>query len=303
MNLSVMKHISNPAVRNVANKTLGRGSAIVRRHSPEILTGVGIVGVVTSAVFASKATLKLEPVVDGITEHKNLAKQRLTDEEFSVVEYQKEVAHIYTRGTIDIVRLYGPAVTIGASSIACLLGAHGIMRQRNVALAAAYTTMEKGFSEYRKRVVEEFGEEKDRDFRMGVREEVVTDSETGKAKTVIKADPNSHSVYARFFDEQSSSWVKTPEYNLSFLRCQQNFANDLLQSRGHIFLNEVYDMIGVPRTQAGSVVGWVISKEGDNYVDFGMYDFASDKAREFINGHERSILLDFNVNGVIYDQI
>ena len=87
-----------------------------------------------------------------------------------------------------------------------------------------------------------------------------------------------------------------------FLNGQQNFANDLLQARGHVFLNEVYDMLGIPRSQAGAVVGWV-KEFGDGYVDFGIFDGKTSQARSFVNGEERNILLDFNVAGVIYDLI
>jgi hypothetical protein len=183
------------------------------------------------------------------------------------------------------------------------------MRKRNLAVIAAYKAVEQGFSDYRKRVISELGEEKDREFRYGIKKEKITVTETdekGKEKKTEKIietiDPNNHSPYAVFFDESSIHWTKTAEYNKLFLQTQQNFANDLLHSRKHIFLNEVYDMLGLPRTQAGAVVGWV-KGHGDDYVDFGIFDRESEKARDFVNGYERSILLDFNVAGVIYDLI
>ena len=91
-----------------------------------------------------------------------------------------------------------------------------------------------------------------------------------------------------------------------FLRAQQQYANDKLIAQGHLFLNEVYDMLGLPRTKAGAIVGWVYDDNnavGDNFVDFGIYDVHRETARDFVNGYERSILLDFNVDGVIYDLI
>jgi hypothetical protein len=64
-------------------------------------------------------------------------------------------------------------------------------------------------------------------------------------------------------------------------------------------------MLGIDRSKAGSVVGWVITKEGtgDNFIDFGVFDGDNPRARDFVNGREGSILLDFNVDGVIYDKI
>ena len=115
-----------------------------------------------------------------------------------------------------------------------------------------------------------------------------------------------YSDYAKFFDEGCREWDKDPEYNLTFLKCQENYANDLLKSKGHLFLNEVYDMLGIPRTKAGQIVGWIYDEEnpiGDNYVDFGIYDVYKEANRNFVNGYERNILLDFNVDGDILSKI
>lgn len=297
--------VSLELLKNSGIKVAGRGMLLVKKHSPEILTTVGIVGVVASAVMASKATLKLEPVVEKIKNGKDEAKSFLEDEmfpEYDKERHNKEVARVYVKGAVELSKLYGPSITLGLSSIACIIGAHGIMRKRNVALAAAYKAVETSFSEYRKRVIAELGEEKEEDVYIG-RQQVEIVDENGKKKKVTKVDPNGISAYARFFDEYSDNWSKTPEYNLLFLKAQQNYANDLLHARGHVFLNEVYDMIGIPRSQAGQVVGWVISKDGDNFIDFGVYDFDNTGSHAFVNGHERSILLDFNVDGVIYDLI
>jgi len=130
----------------------------------------------------------------------------------------------------------------------------------------------------------------------------------GNEKTVKKvvkvADVDGISDYARFYDDGCEGWTKDPELNLSFLRAQQQYANDKLVANGHLFLNEVYDMLGIPRTKAGQVVGWVYdlsNTEADNYVDFGLYDATKEKTRDFVNGYERTILLDFNVDGPILD--
>lgn len=297
--------VSLDLIKSAGVKTLGRSALLLKKHSPEILTAVGIAGVVTASVMASRATLKLEPVVDKIHNGKDYSKSMLEDEhfpEYTKEVHTKEIAKVYVHGAIDLGKLYGPSVTLGVSSIACIIAAHGIMRRRNVALVAAYKAVETSFAEYRKRVIAEVGEEKEQDIRIG-RQEVIEIDENGKKKKMTRVDPNSISAYARFFDEYSENWSKTPEYNLLFLKAQQNYANDLLKARGHIFLNEVYDMIGIPRTQAGQVVGWVISKNGDNFIDFGVYDFNNEGSHLFVNGHEQSILLDFNVDGVIYDLI
>jgi hypothetical protein len=209
---------------------------------------------------------------------------------------------VYTEGAFRIGKLYAPAVAVGAISIAALSGSHVILTRRNAALTAAYAAVSKAYVEYRARVEEQLGEDKERMIYHAaeVRELVDPDNPDGKKIKEVVADPTRFSPYARFFDEASPDWQKDAELNRYYIQCQQNYANHLLQARGHVFLNEVYDMLGIERSKAGQVVGWLIGGDGDNYIDFGMFEARNS---EFINGNERCILLDFNVDGVIYDQI
>lgn len=305
-----------------ASNAINKFGFKVKKHSPEILAAVGVVGTVTSAVMACKATTKVSDILEETKQqvdsvHMVLADEAIPEEKYSEEDSKKDLAIIYAQSGVKFVKLYAPAVALGAISIGCLLGSNHILRKRNVALAAAYTAVDKGFKEYRGRVVERFGQGIDRELKYGIKAkkitETVVDEETGKEKKIKKIvdvvdDENitGYSDYARFFDELNPNYEKDAEFNLMFLRAQQQYANDLLISRGHLFLNEVYDMIGVPRTKAGQVVGWVYNPEnpvGDNYVDFGMYDIHRPGAREFVNGYEKAILLDFNVDGNIWDLI
>lgn len=278
----------------------------IRKHSPEILTGVGIVGVVASTVMACKATLKVEDIIDTLDQRKqDLKKVNEAAENNPEVEqaHRATNAAIHIKAGLDLAKLYGPAVTVGLASIACIMSAHGIMRKRNAALAVAYNTVEKTFAEYRRRVEEEIGVDAERDIRFGVRETQVED-EDGEVKTKYTHNVDGHSQYARIFDELNPQWQKDPSYNLMFLRSQQNWANDRLRARGHLFLNEVYEMLGFEHTRAGAVTGWIWKDGiGDDYVDFGMFDLSDDRKREFIEGHEPAIVLDFNVQGTIWDRI
>ena len=291
---------------------VGRSGLVLKKYSPEILMGVGVVGAVTSTVLACKATLKLDAIVDEtkVTLDKiNTAKPKLSEDKYSDSDYKKDLAVTYAQSAVQIVKLYAPALTVGVVSISCLLGAHGIMKKRNVAVVAAYNAMAKSFKDYRKRVTDEYGVDVDRKFRTGVvKTETVKELDAnGDEIEVINEylDPNGHSVYARFFDESCSQWDKHPDYNATFVKCQQNWANDLLNSRKHLFLNEVYDNLGMPRTKAGQSVGWVKDGKngGDSFVDFGLFDGEKQVVRQFVNGDERSILIDFNVDGIILDLI
>ena len=288
---------------------------MVQKHSPEILAGVGVVGVVASGVMACKATLKLNDILDECKETRDKIKEVEENPEFedrySSEDAKKDLTVNYMQTSMKIAKLYAPAVLLGSASLGCLLASNDILRKRNAALSAAYMTVDKGFKEYRQRVAERFGEEVEKEIRYNIKaQEIETTvvnedgSEAVVKETVNVMDPNLYSDYAKFFDEASPYWQNDPEYNLMFLKAQQQYANDLLKSRGRLFLNEVYEMLGIDKTKAGQIVGWVYNKEnpsGDNFVDFGIYDMSKERVRAFVNGYEPNILLDFNVDGNIWD--
>lgn len=303
MHAAVLKFVPTKA-----SLTAGRLALQMSKQSPHILFGVGIVGFGTTVYLASKAALSLDDRIDEL--HNTISdvrEMREVDPEYDNNDYRRDLAYVHAHNAITIAKIYAPTMIVGVVSIACLTKSHKILTNRNAALMAAYSAIEKSYSMYRQRVADEYGEGKEREFRHPAEEyKVITVDENGKSIESIKTRANKDfnpSAYARFFDELCSEWQRQPEYNYTFLRAQQNYANDLLRSRGHIFLNEVYDMLGIPRSQAGTVVGWIISSEGDNYVDFGIYHGDKPGARDFVNGREGSILLDFNVDGVIMDKI
>lgn len=307
-----------------ATRTLNRVGFKFKKHSPEILVVAGVIGTVTSAVMACKATTKVNDILEDTktklepireADEKLESGKELTcadGSHYTKDDVKKDLVIVYTQTAVKFVKLYGPSVILGALSLGCIVGSHNILRKHNVALAAAYTAVDKGFREYRGRVIERFGKELDQELRYNIRakefDEKVVDEKTGKEriekKTVSVADPNTYSDYARFFDDGCNGWTKDPEDNLYFLKAQQNYANELLKSKGHLFLNEVYDMLGIQRTKAGQVVGWIYDEKhpiGDNFVDFGIYNMDIERSRDFVNGYERTILLDFNVDGNILD--
>jgi Family of unknown function (DUF6353) len=282
---------------------IARNALLTQKASPGLLFGAGIVGSVSSTVLACRATLKADTVVKESKKRLELVKS-LEDEEYSEKDRRKDVSLVYFQTGVKVTRLYGPAILVGGASIVALTRSHNILTQRNAALTAAYVALDKGFREYRARVVQKYGEEEDRHFRYGTREITVEDPETGKKTKTVRVNPGDPSIYARWFDNGSTEWSKEPEYNLAFLKSTQNYCNDLLHARGHVFLNEVYDMLGLERSKAGAVVGWLLTKGGstDNFVNFGIFD-DRDRARDFVNGFEGAILLDFNVDGLIYDKL
>ena len=301
-------------------RVLNRTGLKLKKHSPEILLVTGVAGVVASSIMACKATLKVQDVLDEAkgkldTIHEVVANPERADK-YTVEDSKKDMAIVYTQTGVKLIKLYGPSVVLGIASLSCIIGSNRILNKRNVALAAAYATVDKGFKEYRERVIERFGKELDKELKYNIKaeevEEVTVDekgNETVTKKTIQVADlddPNKYSPYSIVFDDGNPGWDKDPELTKFYLIQQQNWANDLLKSRGHLFLNEVYDMLGAPRTKAGAQVGWIYDEGNDNYdnfVDFGIFNTNSRKARDFINGYEKVIILDFNVDGVILDLI
>jgi hypothetical protein len=287
----------------------------LKKHSPEIFIVAGVIGTVVSAVMACKATTKVKEILDKTksdldTIH-DCAENGSMTEKYSEEDAKKDTAIVYLQTGVKLAKLYGPAVAIGAVSISATVASHVILKSRNVSLAAAYLAIDKTLKEYRERVAERFGKEIEHELRYNIKakkiEETILD-ENGKEKKV-KKDINvvgidGYSDYARFFDASSREWEKNPESNLFFLRTQERFANERLKAVGHLYLNEVYDILDIPRSKAGQIVGWVYDPKnptGDNRVDFGIYELHRDANRDFVNGYEPVILLDFNVDGNILD--
>lgn len=296
------------SVNGVASKTVMK----LKKHSPEILVMAGIAGTVVSAVLACKATTKVAEILDETkgtldTIHEGMETGAINGQEYTTEDGKKDTVVVYAQTGMKLAKLYAPAIILGTLSITSILASNNILRKRNVALGAVYAAIDKSFKEYRGRVIERFGEQVDTELKYGIKakkfEEIEVDPETGKEKkvkkTVMVADPNLQSDYAVYFDSKSRNYETNPDYNRMFLKAQQAFANDKLQTRGHLFLNEVLDDLDLPRTPAGQIVGW--TKDGpDGYVNFRIVEVE----RETEDGrHEPALLLDFNVEGNIWEKM
>ena len=296
---------------------LGVVTFTLKKYSPEILLGVGITGVVGSTIMACSATFKADRILD---EHA-AAKERLDDcallRETSEVEYtiqeEKSDRRILTiKTTGRFIRLYAPSATMMILSIGCILGAHHIMRKRNIALMAAYKLLEEAFTKYRKRVVSELGEAADTRFYYG-------EEANGETRTITDSDGVEHeqdgvtlhlSGFSRSFGperpdqigswEGSTQWSKVHDYNIDFLNSKMDHFNGHLLVKGFVTVNDVFSELGFPTTEAGMICGWKYkSDRGDGYISFrprgidGGWQYG-------IDGDE--ILVDFNIDGVIFDQ-
>jgi hypothetical protein len=291
----------------------GRQLLHLQKTSPQLMFVGGIAAGGASIVLACRSTLKLSDTLDKYEELKEKSqilfegKAEVDGELYDEKKYAKDLTVIKVKTILDVTKLYAPSAGLAVIAAALLTGSHVTLNKRNASLTAAYASVDQAFTQYRDRVKEQLGAEVDRDMRYGTRidQETVEDKD-GKKKVVkhTRVSEEQPSMYARFFDKLCDGWVANPEYNMIFLKAQQNYANDMLRARGHVFLNEVYDALGMERSGAGAVVGWIHGKGGDDYIDFGIFDDEkNDRVRDFVNGREAAILLDFNVDGSIYDKI
>lgn len=285
----------------------------IKKHSPEILVVTGIGTGVIAAIIACKQTIKANDVVaearkslQNIEDVKELAANN--EVEYTDENEQEDRKTIGMQVAVGMVKTYALPVGLGVLSITCILAGNHILKKRNVALAAAYSALSTDFMNYRKRVVNKYGKDVDFMLKNGLEKQIVAnqviDPETGEVKEtkeeVLTYEGDKLSQYARVFDEVGSTqWTPSADHNRAFLLMEQNYFNERIRTRGYIFLNEVYERLGFRPTKAGSVVGWVYQNADYEGIDFGIFTAHTQKAAEFLEGTEPSIILDFNVQGDI----
>ena len=306
------------AAAGAATRLVSRAGLQIAKHAPEILTGLGIAGGIATVVLASKATLKLkentkfgEQLRDDFKEKRG----NTTLEEYSQAQYAGEMIGAYVRIAQGVIKTYAVPALIGAASVSCALGSIGIMRQRNAALTAAYNVLDAAHRSYRDRVAKEVGEEREQEIAFAVENpEELTEADKAKlekddldklAKRIReKNDANKPSPYSAFVSLKNVHWSPDVDDMLFNLKVVQNNLNDKLRIQGHLFLNEAYDMLGVTRTKAGQVVGWLYDTEdGDQFVDFGLERVERQVSSAFGNTIADGFWVELNVDGVIYDKI
>ena len=272
----------------------------IAKYSPQLCVAGGIIFGVAAIYMTVTATLEAPKVLEKAANDKEMIEETKTEHSDSYTDdnYKRDLMVVRKNTAVGLLKLYWKPATCFILSTALYLNAVHIINARYVSTLAALKLTQEALEKTR-------AELRERDAIIGEAvNDIPPDNETKAVAVVPEAkNPNDYSVYAKWFDCGNPQWSNTPEYNLLFLKSRQNYWNDVLQAKGHVFLNEVYKDIGIPETQAGQVVGWILGGEGDNFVDFGIYDILSGKNRDFVNGIEPSILLDFNVNGVIYDMI
>ena len=302
----------------------------VDQNKPEIMLVAGLIGVIGATVLACRATIKAKDIVEECNEKVDELYGRvngiiedetgIVDEVELPVEQKKEVRKVYLKTGLKLAKVYAPAVAVETAAFALIFKSNSVQRDRLTGLTAAYMAVDQAYKKYRQAVIDELGEEKDLEFQGFKKEKIVetyTD-EDGNEKTEETElySKTELGAYEAIFDESCPDWKKAPDHNYHFLLLQQAQANEKLRIQGHLFLNEVYDMIGIPRTKEGAVCGWLwrdpdsTNLKLNGFVDFGINDFKNEKypgeagrKYAFATGEERNILLRFNCDGVIYPYI
>lgn len=310
MNIGTMLTTATTGLR----KTAIRGGLVVRKKSPEILFGLGVLSFGGAMVASYKAALTADEIMK---HHKRKMKdirdaQKVAKEHPDQYEYDNDLVKrdktIQTFKTIvDLGKAYAPVIALGGLSLASFLASRNILNSRYLGAVSAYNAVSEAFSAYRSRVKNELGEDQDRHFRYGANKlEMTTVDENGKKskeqQELIDTKQVSPDDSCVVFDQTSRYWDPNPKFSMMFLRNMQNRLTDKLHEKGHVFLNEVYDALDLPHTQEGALLGWVEGM-GDDYVDFGLYDTSKENVRRFINGHDNVVLLEFNHDGPIWDKI
>lgn len=303
----------NKTFNRIAKKAMFKA----QKNAPEIFIATGIVLGVTASVFACKATIKAQDVLEEAKDRLDDVHEATERNAAGLASYDnetrvKDLTTIYVQTGLKLAKLYAPAIVLGTASIVSIVGSHTIMRKRVTTLITAYGTLDTAFRKYRERVREAFGTDKELEVYHDVKQ---IKGETRDENGLVLAKPKNeegkvegYSIYARCFDEWNPLWKNNVSYNLDLIRGAQIYCQKLLETDGHLFLNTVYKELGFEETPEGQLVGWIYDPNrtdpGDNVVSFGLYDPNHAPALgDFINGHTNAVFLDFNVDGVIYDRI
>ncbi len=284
-----------------------RAGFFMKKYAPEIFVFGGVTGMIAGGVMACVATAHLPEV-------KEKARARIEDVRKQHKEEERKAAmtKAYLQTGLDYAKLYGPSVIVSGLSVTGILAGNNILRQRNVALAAAYATLDTSYKKYRGRVAKRFGEEVEREIYHDIQKKTVVETVTDENGNTTQVEKTIEVIgeggeYSFYFEEgKSKAWESTHEYNMFFLKLQQRLANDQLRAHGYLFLNDVLQMLGIDRTRAGAVTGWVYDPDNadkyknDNKVNFHIqpvWKISEADGEEYVE----TILLNFNVDGTILD--
>lgn len=312
------------------NQVITRAGQTVAKNSPTILTVGGVIGIGVTIFLACRSTLKAQKVVE---DHQERREHLENNDLISDKEYTRELAKVYSKTIIDMCKLYAVPTVLGVASIVSILGGHKILSERNVkltnslaAMTTAYQQLDKFTKQYRKRVCDDAGVDKDLEYAFGLtKEKSETVSPDGKKENlkgklhtkdgVSKKDISDFeklNPYVAVFDERSREYKSSPAMNMTTINGQLNAWNDIAKARiaeakcggayPVITQNEVRRSLDLPETSAGAVTGWdLASDDYDGFIDFGLNTVTYPQNELFAEGRLTACILEFNCTGPVVD--
>lgn len=298
---------------------------VLSKNAPHIAVGFGVAAVVTSTVLCCRATLKVEDILEEAHDKFAMIKAAREDENlkdtYTEEDFHRDMIVQYVKSGVQFLKLYGPPIALGIAGIASIMWSHVELGRRNTALMGAYALLSERFNAYRERTQKalEGSVEAERAIFDGVDWEKKTIKEKDDEGNVQKKEVITRILSTLDGDIPEDylseyAWVFCPETtrrsmnnyadDLYYLQLAEHEMNDRLQAHGHVFLNEVYERLGLDHTPEGAVVGWVLKEDEPNDVNFGIYDGKTTCMRRLQDGLTYcGIAMDFNVDGIIYDLI
>lgn len=292
------------SVRNLASRVMLK----LRKVSPELALAGGIACGVGAVVVGCIASRHVDDIIGETRAELDDLQERV--EEGVIENPKKEAFGIYSKAAWKFTKLYAPTVCLTMTSVGLTMASHGILSKRYVGLSATYSALDGAFKDYRRRVRESLGEDAERILAGGgvVENNIRVVDENGNVENkkgnnlVIKKHKNSPYEFDFNRFTAKNVWEPSAEMNDLRLRNAQSYFNDLFNARGHVFLNEVLDYLGMARTPEGAICGWV-KGAGDDYIDFGYWDSFKRDYEIDSDLCVKNIHLNFNCDGVIYDMI
>lgn len=242
----------------------------VSHHSPEILTGIGIAGMITTTVLAVKATPKALELID---KEKNRQNREVRKE--AAEKGQDACPQISKLKPVEVVKVawkpYIPAAITGVASIACLVGASSVSARRNAALATAYKLSETALTEYRDKVIETIGDKKEKEIRDKVDEERIINNPVSKKEVIMTGNGDT-----LFCDFLSGRYF---ESDMESIRKSENNLNRRMRDEMYISVSDFYDELGLDHTQVSDMLGWNIDK---GYIELDFCPHMADNGKPCI---------------------
>ena len=202
------------------------------KHSPEILTGIGITGMISTTILAVKATPKAMKLID-------IKKKELDTDELTVIETVKTAWKPYI-----------PAMLVGLASTTCLIGASSTNYKRNAALASAYALSERTLTRYRDKVIDTIGERKEQQIREKIAQDEIDEKKLSNSQVIVTSNGETLCM-----DTMSGRYFKS---DIETIKQAVNKLNRRLVYENYISLNEFYGEIGLDDVKNGTLLGWNI---------------------------------------------